>query len=105
MNVTIKQLFIKILSKFKKKCDDTYATKEELLNASIITDNTVTEINNTINSKFDEAVNEIPTSLSQLTQDNTHRTVTDTEKNVWNEVKNYKAFNISAGQEWVCIGE
>lgn len=29
-------------------------------------------------------LNTIPTSLSQLTSDSTHRTVTDTEKNTWN---------------------
>lgn len=35
-------------------------------------------------TKMAEAIATIPTALSQLTEDTTHRTVTDTEKTTWN---------------------
>ena len=43
---------------------------------------TKTEVNNLLNSKANTS--DIPTSLSDLNDDATHRTVTDTEKQVWN---------------------
>lgn len=43
---------------------------------------TKTEVNNLLSSKANTS--DIPTSLSDLNDDATHRTVTDTEKQVWN---------------------
>ena len=43
---------------------------------------TKTEVNNLLNSKANTS--DIPTSLSDLNDDATHRTVTDTEKQTWN---------------------
>ena len=43
---------------------------------------TKTEVNNLLNSKANTS--DIPTSLSDLNDDATHRTVTDTEKQAWN---------------------
>lgn len=49
-------------------------------------------VNTADGSTVQEKINNIPTDLADLVDDSTHRLVTDTEKNIWNNKSNFSGF-------------
>lgn len=49
-------------------------------------------VSTTDGSTVQDKINNIPTDLADLTDDSTHRLVTDAEKNIWNNKSNFSGF-------------
>lgn len=49
-------------------------------------------VSTTDGSTVQNKINNIPTDLADLADDSTHRLVTDTEKNIWNNKSNFSGF-------------
>lgn len=66
---------------------------------------TVDKLNFYLNSELNEVSGEIPTSLAQLSDDSTHRTVTDEEINTWNNKPSSQSVYLVSDAEATTISD
>lgn len=85
------------LSKLATKLASIFWRKAETTQVSIDSTPTANSTNlvnsGGVKSYVDNAIPSVPTALSQLSDDSTHRLVTDTEKNTWNGKQNALTFD------------